>query len=242
MRLLLLLLVLSYGTALTFPRPNSERHAFIVCSSAGNLPSAANDAITHAVVWARLGFTLHHYLDVTPPQLTRIADRLRQHQLKTTIHSIEAFQNDLLALTSLHYPIAPIDVIVALSSHGYRGNGHNYILFGGQQITDTQLRSWFMPLTAYSHIRVVAFVDTCHSGSMLGFTKTQATTICSISACNNAESDMDDISTEFGFSGGLTAAVMDTLGNAESFDVGALYTSCRQRLAAFGTHPQLTGL
>ncbi len=245
-----LVLLLCVGVHATpFPRPNSNRHAYIIVSSAGNLPSAVRDAVTHGVVWSRRGFALHYYLDVSTTQREYITTQLNTRHLQATFDSTsKAVEVDIAgSLRHATGEAAAVDIVVAIAAHGYRSGNHNYIIFAGNQITDVNLASWFAPLNALHHVRALALVDTCHSGSMVGFTKTGPTlpttaTVCSLSACSNAESDMDDLSDEFGFGGGLTACVVNNIGFDTPFEVDALSAACRHRMQAFGTHPQLTWL
>jgi hypothetical protein len=234
------------------PRQNSERHAYIIISTDGNLPSAARDAISHGIAWSRRGFKLHYYLDTSAIQQATIGSKLTEAKITA---SISADIKELASELKTHSEAkSPIDIIVAISSHGYVTNPQSsakdeFIKFKGRQIVNDTLLGWFTPLKGKAHIRCVVFIDTCHSGTMCNFPGTVAdnaklpkdVTVCSISACSVQQFDMDDISVQFGFGGGLTSALMDALGvkTTHSLNIDDIFNAIRTRMKIANIHPQL---
>jgi hypothetical protein len=95
-------------------------------------------------------------------------------------------------------------------------------------ILDQQLHDALIKPLRSSYIRVLALIDTCHSGTLLNLPvyttnfldrvsivgrpelkETCASPIVSISACSDAQTSEDDVSSEFGFGGGLISAFLD---------------------------------
>lgn len=237
-----------------FPREESERHAYIIVSTAGDLSSAARDAVAHGVAFARRGFVLHYFLDVGKPDHGQTSEkdviiaRLKEHNIQSfTISEENALDLDLGLFVSVSHPV---DILVAISSHGWISDtSHEYITFKSRRYTDIEIRNWFTPLQNNPLVQVLVLVDTCHSGNMCKFPHRGSSLppsahICSISACTDAETDSDDISDEFGLGGGLTTSVMDFLNEdlSETFQINNLYNRCRQRLRCAGRHPQMCWL
>ncbi|CAH6418864.1 Hypothetical protein POVN_LOCUS588 [uncultured virus] len=216
------------------------REAHLIASSADGLPSAARDVVAYSTLFGRRGFTLYCYLDVTPVEANRIATLLRNFN----VH----IETDLILLPQrlalLAYRKVPTDVVVTISSHGY-WSGQNYIRFKGKQLPSITFTAWLTPLASNLDVHALVLIDTCHSGMMCNLPLASTNQggegrLHAIAACSNVESDRDDLSTEFGFGGGLTSSVADYLGtNTAAFDIKALYTACLTRLRKNAMTPQL---
>lgn len=250
-----LLCLLPVATAL-FPQPNSLRHAYIIASTSGDLPSAARDVVTYGLVFAQRGFHLHLYLDVSPSELQSIKRQLGDVIIHQTLDTLPS---ELAAYKSMK---GPIDLLVTISSHGWLSGVGEYIVFQGRQYSNTVISKWFTPLAGANtlqknvpgrnispetSLQILILVDTCHSGHMTGFPRggsqlPSTAKICSISACSDTEQDSDDISDQFGFGGGLTTAVVDFIGAKESFDINQLYNQCSERVRCNNMHPQMCWL
>lgn len=212
-------------------------HAFIIASTSGNLYSASRDAITYGALWSKYNFTLHYYLDVTVQEKISIETNLHKRGLNYTYGNIENIQQDISNCSTCNK-------IVSISSHGYISGSTNYITLKGKRYTSHDVTSWFQN---NDQGKTLILVDTCHSGSMIklshGEYTAQANTakVCSISACSDNELDMDDISTNFGYGGGLTSAIADLIGETAIADINIsdIYTSCCKRLICLNQHPKL---
>ena len=226
MRLLILLL----GAAMcqAFPREGSPKYAYIVASTAGNLPSAARDALTHGVLWSRRGFQLRYYLDFSLQEYVTLQRNLQQRGLSATFGEMQLLTQDLSREEGA-------DIILTISAHGYQQPYH-HIVFKGKRL---EPRHWLNGYHQHPTIKVMAVIDTCHSGPMMGLTR-QDGSICSLAACRAEQSVMDDLSTEFGFGGGLTSCLADVLGINPSLDVQTILTRCQARMACTGAQPHLT--
>lgn len=233
-------------------RPGADKFAYICINTNPGLPSAARDAIAHGITFGKRGFKLNYYFDVNDREYNTIIAKLRDEKL-----DLYASRNlDELKVTLAKHAETKkeTDIIVAISSHGYR-EAHiiDYIKFGGKAYMDTTIESWFEPLKSNQLIKCLILVDTCHSAHMCKFPYSgpdlpKEAHICSISACADQQSDMDDISSNFGFGGGLTSAVMDyldtssRLNGSESFSINDLFIKCNERLLKAGVHPMLCWL
>lgn len=215
------LLWLLTASAIVIPHTDSkERVAYIIASSSGNLPSAARDVTTYYDIFTRMGFSVEMILDVSPKELQTI----RTHISTDTIHTD---LNDFPELISHHD--VDTDVIVTISGHGY----DNYIKFNGISYNNQEISTWIKSSKAH----VFVMIDTCHSGNLCPIPSKNRERIHVLTACSSSEMDNDDISTEFGFGGGLTASFADYISCKNEIDLEQLYEYCRQRLALANQHP-----
>jgi hypothetical protein len=171
-----------------------NNHCLIHIVNTAGLPSAMHDA--HA--WTTFFNTRY------PGSPVYMITNNLTTQLPAIIHTIPDGSN----------------VILVISSHGYHST-ESYIVFDGILITSAMFNEWLSE--ASRRIHLVSFVDTCCSGSMLHFPHLGSFTSIpwelEISACDDAQSDMDDICDKYGFTGGLTAAAMDAFDTLPPGDI-----------------------
>jgi len=227
---ILLLLCSVTGTNI-FPRPGTQRYAYIIASSAGNLPSASRDVVTYTLLFERLGFEIYYIIEVNAHEYTQITTRLGHDinimEISEVPKRLSQYSND-------------VDLAITISCHGFTSGTHDYIKFKGVVYTNEVLRTWF----SQTHAKTLILVDTCHSGNMCGLDQTRRSEsiITSISSCSRSEMDQDDISSEFGFGGGLTTAFADYIGDKTAFEIDDLYHRCQSRLQNNAMHPQMCWL
>jgi hypothetical protein len=130
--------------------------------------------------------------------------------------------------------------VVVLSSHGYSGlpdhrqsesDGKNeYIRVHGQTVTDDELHDNLVQ-TIQHNVTLYAIVDTCSSGTMLDLPYSMSTagvveenkwscpgSIYCWSACGDRQSDPDDLSSRYGYSGGLSSVILDHVDWSQSWE------------------------
>ena len=234
----LYLLLSLFFIAEAFPRSNVGLEAHIVASSAGNLPSASYDAIAIGTTFQRRGFKLHFYLDVTQQQLSKITKTFPTATYHANLDDLKGFDRE-------NY--TPTDYLITVSSHAYKGRSGTYIQFKGVTYPATNIAQWITPLS--SQDRVLMLIDTCHSGNFLNLphvdSEMKNAIVCTISACSSHQMNSDDISTKYGFGGGLTTSVLDyisTIDDKDEIKVHDLYSYCHKRLRCAGVNPQMCWL
>jgi len=221
MRILLLLFIFSLST--------SEKHAYIISSSAGDLPSAFHDVMTYSTIMKKIGYTTHYILDLTP------------NEMKSVDISENVYTN-LNVLPQLLSSLTDRDeAIITLSSHGFLStfDSDYYIKFGNDVYTHSTIMNWIYT----SKAKTLVIIDTCHSGGICPvYLKPKDTShITILTSCSESEMDNDDIS-YLGFGGGLTTAIADYINIHYVFslnDIDNIYKYCQERLAKMNQHARL---
>lgn len=211
-------------------RDEIEKVACIVVSTNGNLPSAGRDAVSYGLLLSEKGYSINYYLDVSNKEL-----RMIKHKMGDIPTYNRRLKKLPLKIKELSEKKEEVDLLVTISSHGWRRNGRDYINFRGKIVYDVDIQKWFKPLLK-SSVRCLVLADTCHSGTMCEFTPSKLpipkhiNVVC-ISACDDDEYDRDDISDLYGFGGGLTTSFIDFVSlKSGSYDVCLLYKYVKNRM------------
>lgn len=257
-----------------FPDPSAELHVLLIGLSCGeSLPSAVRDAEHLAVValhrWkaSRVVIVVENDTDaahvrahLTPDELARADVRVIQNK-GAFLSLCESFA------AGAEKKAQRIDLLVALSSHGYRctapksskqdgktGPDDDCIYLCGAPILDNDLHGSLVRPLRSSDVRMLTLLDTCHSGTLLSLPActtnfldltwvgredtSQKALVASISACSDGQSSQDDVSSEFGFGGGLISAFLDLWQPKQT--VGQLFSALAHRLQSMGQTPTLS--
>lgn len=229
---------------MSFPRESTKKIQIVICATQG-LASAKRDAYALTTVMQRLGFRTFILIDSNSDiawlkQKFGKNDKIRYMDSMTQVGQIFNF---------IKKRKEPYDIFVSISGHGFLGAGSSYFIFAGQTIDKNVMRPWYVGLENTKH-HVFTLIDTCHSGNMVGFQKinprefrglgeSQLWTPMALAGCSATQSLMQDISTEFGYGGGLTSAFLDAIGEGP-FDLNAVASQCCARLLHLGCHSVLS--
>lgn len=212
---------------------SKDRFHISICGTQG-LKSTRRDAYAMSISMKRLGFKSLIAID-NFDDIEWLKSRLPE--VKTTISLDHVTQTlDLIRKSSV-----PTDVLISISAHGYTsGHQSNYFIFDGRKVDRKIMRPWFEGFDSRLH-HIVVIIDTCHSGNMTGFQRHglcladgQIASPITLSGCRQTQCLMEDISDEFGYGGGLTAAFVDAIKSGIPFNVGAVADQCKSRIAKLG--------
>ena len=126
------------------------------------------------------------------------------------------------------------DIFFSLSAHGYQQRGlesdgkDEYIRVGTDRLLDDHLHTALLANVTPT-TRVLALIDTCHSGSMLDLPETYHPnvplgTVACVSACSDSETTGEDISDFGGFGGKLCAQFLDY--QLQNFSIVDFFKHC----------------
>lgn len=211
------------------------------------LKSAKRDVYAYASFFSKHGF--HPYICIDDPKdLQWVVERLK-HEGIESYSVVDGFASIAHHLHDIAQATHPCDVIMTVSAHGFGGTQTNFFMHHGVRIDGAILRQLYKPFEATNNCihRVVTFIDTCHSGNMTNFQHAVPVTeavsdikgsIVAIAGCTPTQSLMEDISDQYGYGGGLTAAILDGLKDikGDAFDLNVLAEYVYGRVLKLGAH------
>ena len=212
----------------------------VIIANTQNLFSAGRDVFTAVKVCDRLGIEHRDILvcrygagpwDQLPPDVRQSTN------LKDAIQAIRKATGSLL---------------LTISAHGYQqrdtsgdeadGKDESFVFAGGR-VVDDDIKLWFTK----SEARITALMDTCHSGTLSDLPTVpradyQRARVLVLSACADAQCDMDDISDYTGYGGGLMTKLSDHVLATGTLHRTQLIDGATSRLARAGQTVVITGL
>lgn len=223
-----------------FPCETSKDRIHIsICGTQG-LKSARRDAYAMSTSMKRLGFKSLIAID-NFDDVEWLKSKLSEAKITTNLDSVTQ------TLDHIRKSRVPTDVLISISAHGYTsGPGSNYFIFDGRRVDRKIMRPWFDGFDSRLH-HIIVIIDTCHSGNMIGF---QRPGLClsdghiaspiTLSGCRQSQCLMEDISDEFGYGGGLTAAFVDAIKSGVPFNLSEVADCCKSRIAKLGATTVVT--
>lgn len=246
-----------------FPRPNTHKYIFIIVGSS-NLPSGKRDAYAYIVKFSRLGF--HPYVCIdSDKEYLWIVKRLIDNGYQIAVNRLNDLDTLQRRLNDVSESKNNCDIVITISAHGFSSSARkssggccNFFNFNNIKVDEKTLRNFYKPFEKNPRKDyILTFIDTCHSGNMVGFNRFVpisdsnegkeielksnssavgiTSNIISIAGCSQNQSLSQDISQEFGYSGSLTCAIMDMIKD-EPFSVNELASYAYGRIINLGSH------
>ena len=202
-----------------FPRKNSRKLLFAIAATSG-LPSSLRDAHAWIDKYTKAEFETYLVIDGNAEKVTS--------KVKTTVITLD----DIPVILNKIGKEIPHDIIISISGHGY---SPGYFIFSGRRIDKKTIRKWFRGIENSVH-KIFLFIDTCHSANIPGFQSDEIGNVTAVAGCRNSQSLMQDISSDYGYGGGLTSAFMDNVSEDGSFDIVELNKKLCARIIKLGAH------